>query len=409
MKITIIGAGPSGLICAYKLREKGHDVTLIDKNQKVGRKIFITGKGRCNLTNNCTAEDFFKNIVNNPRFLNTAYGNFTSQDTMKFFEDKGIELVTERGNRVFPKSYNAADIIDALFFGIRNLGVHVRLNETVKHVYKENTQFKVETDYGTYFADKLVIATGGKSYSLTGSTGDGYHFAENFGHTIITPVPGLCALQISENIPFNLYKFTLKNVSLKVVANNKTFQEQGEITFYKEGVAGPIAITISSLINRIDPSKITMEIDLKPALSEQKIDERILREIENKNNKTLADIISKLLPKEFIKWFNEVAGINDELSLKDLKKEERKKLVSNLKHFKLTFKNLENIDHAIITSGGVSTKEINQKTLESKIVEGLYFAGEIIDVDAFTGGFNMQIAFSTGALVAKSINDFSVQ
>ena len=210
MKVIVIGAGPAGLICSYKLRENNHEVILIDKNEKVGRKIYISGKGRCNLTNNCTFPDFFKNIVNNSRFLNSAYGYFSSKDTMNFFEQKGVELVTERGNRVFPKSYNASEIIDTLFFSIKKLGVKIKLQETVKNITKENNYFKVETDKENYECDKVVIATGGLSYSQTGTTGDGYRFAKNFGHTIIDPVQGLCAIEVMENLPFNLYKFTLK-------------------------------------------------------------------------------------------------------------------------------------------------------------------------------------------------------
>lgn len=403
MRIIVVGAGPAGLIASYKLQEKGHEVTLIEKNEKVGKKIYITGKGRCNVTNNCTQEEFFKNVVNNPRFLYASYGNFTSQDTMEFFASRNIELVTERGNRVFPKSYNACEIAQTLFEANKKIGVNIKLNEKVLSITKNEKTFTVSTNKYSYFADKVVISTGGKSYSHTGSTGDGYKFAQAFGHTIIEPVPGLCALKIKENIPSNLFKFTLKNVTLKVKYNNIKKEEFGEITFYKEGVAGPISLTISSLINRINPKDVSLEIDFKPALDNEKLDARILREIRDKNNKSLLDIINKLLPSEIVPWFLEIAKINTNTALFELKKEERKLLVTSLKQFKLTYLGLEDIDHAIITSGGINTKEINQKTLESNLVSGLYFAGEVIDVDAFTGGFNMQIAFSTGALIAKSI------
>ena len=403
MKIIVIGAGPSGLICSYKLRERGFDVILIDKNEKVGRKIYITGKGRCNVTNNCTREEFFDNIVTNPKFLYSAYNAFNSQDTMELFESNGVPLVTERGNRVFPVSYNAGDIAETLYRINKNSGVQIKLNETVKNVYKKEDAFVVETNKNIYTADRVVISTGGKSYSHTGSTGDGYKFAKNFGHTIINPVPGLTALKIKEEIPTNLYKFTLKNVALKAKYGNTKIQEFGEITFYKEGVAGPISLTISSLINKVEIEKVSLEIDFKPALDNSKLDQRIIRETQNKANKTVEDLIHKLLPSDIVPWFIKNSGIKPDRLVIDLKKEEREQILSNLKSFKLTYLGLDDIDHAIITSGGISVKEINPKNLESKLVNGLFFTGEVIDVDAFTGGFNMQIAFSTGALVAKEI------
>lgn len=404
MKIIVIGAGPSGLICSYKLRNKNHDVLLIDKNEKIGRKIYITGKGRCNLTNNCTWEEFFDNVVTNSKFLYSAYSNFNSQDTMELFESNKVKLVTERGNRVFPASYKASDIVDALFTMIKKSGVAIRLNENVTKVYKNDNEFVVVTNKGQYIADKVVIATGGMSYSHTGSTGDGYKFAKNFGHTIVDTVPGLVPIKIKENIPSSLYKFTLKNVKLTAKYDNTKIEEFGEITFYKEGVAGPIAITISSLINKVKTKDISLSIDFKPALSYEKLDQRIIREAQNKVNKTVEDLLHKLLPSDILPWFVSISKINTKSNVIDLKKEEREKILNWLKDFKLTYVGLDDIDHAIITSGGISTKEINPKTMESKIVPGLYFIGEVIDVDAFTGGFNMQIAFSTGVLASDSID-----
>lgn len=407
MKIIVIGAGPSGLLCSYKLREQGHDVILIDKNEKVGKKIYITGKGRCNVTNNCTIEDFFNNIVTNNKFMFSAYSNFSSQDTIEFFESNNVELITERGNRVFPKSYQASDIAETLYKVNKNIGTIIKLNEIVQSMYKDNNSFVVKTNRNTYESDKVVIATGGKSYSHTGSTGDGYKFAKSFGHTIVDTVPGLCSIKIKENIPTSLYKFTLKNVSLKIATPNKKYEEFGELTFYKEGLAGPISLTLSSLINRINPEDISIEIDFKPALDNQKLEARLIREIQDKNNKNVGDLLRKLLPGDILEWFVKVANVNVESQLNSLPKEERTKIINNLKHFKLTYEGLDDIDHAVITSGGISVKEINPKTMESKIIEGLYFIGEVIDVDAFTGGFNMQIAFSTAALAASSINKLS--
>ena len=401
MRIIVVGAGPSGLMCAYKLKEKGHDVILIDKNEKVGKKIYITGKGRCNVTNNCTQEDFFNNVVTNPKFLYSAFNNFNSQDTMDFFESRGVKLVTERGNRVFPVSYQASEIAKALYDANKQLGVDIKLNEPVISINKTGEVFDIVTKKNSYKADKVVIATGGMSYSHTGSTGDGYKFAKMFGHNIINPVPGLVTLRIKEEIPSVLYRFTFKNVTLKITGPKIKKQEFGEVTFYKEGVAGAAALTLSSSINRIDPSLLSLEIDFKPALTNEKLDARIIREAMDKENKTVSDLVHKLLPKEMVKWFFDISKINPNLSTTDLRKEVREAIVNNLKSFKLTFVGLDDIDRAVITSGGVDVKEINPKTLESKLVPGLYFAGEVIDVDCYTGGYNMQTAICTGALISK--------
>ena len=402
MKIIVIGAGPSGLMCSYKLKEKGFDVLLLEKNEKVAKKVYITGKGRCNITNNCTKEDFFNNVVNNPKFLFSAYNNFTSQDTMEFFESRGVKLITERGNRVYPASYKPQDIVSCLYEACKNIGVDIKLNEPVLSIDKKDS-FIIKTKKNTYEADKVVIATGGKSYAHTGSTGDGYKFAEHFGHTIIEPVPALITLRIKEEIPAILQRFTFKNVSLKVTTPNFKKEEFGEITFYKEGVAGATALTISSLINRIDPSKVSIEIDFKPALDHKKLDARVIREIQSKENKTVKELVHKLLPKEIVDWFLKISKINGDLEVVTLSKEVRESIVNNLKGFKLSYIGLDDIDRAVVTSGGVSTKEVNPNTLESKLVPGLYFSGEVLDVDCFTGGYNLQTAISTGALISKKL------
>lgn len=401
MKYIIVGAGASGLMCAYKLKEKGHDVTIIEKGEKVGKKIYITGKGRCNVTNNCTDEEFFKNIVSNPKFLYSAYSNFNAQDTMSFFENHNVELVTERGNRVFPKSYRAEDIAQTLYRANRALGVEIKLNETVNSIAKNDDLFIIITSRNTYSCDRVVIATGGLSYPHTGSTGDGYKFAENFGHTIVPQVAGLSAFKIKESIPENLYRFTLKNVTIKAVHGKKKYEEFGEITFYKEGIAGAAALSLSSQINRINSEEIELSLDFKPALNEDKLDARILREIKDPINKSIEDVIHKLLPSELVDWFIKISNIERETPLCSLTKEARLQILHWLKNFKVTYDGLDDIQRATVTCGGVSTKEINPKTLESKIISGLYFAGEVIDVDAYTGGFNLQVAFSTGALIAK--------
>ena len=401
MRIIVVGAGPSGLMCSYKLREKGYDVILLEKNEKVAKKVYITGKGRCNITNNCTSEEFFNNVVNNPKFLYSAYNNFTSQDTMEFFESRGVKLITERGNRVYPASYKPQDIVHCLYEANKSLGVDIKLNEPVISIDKKEDTFIVVTKKNTYKADKVVIATGGKSYAHTGSTGDGYTFAKHFGHTIIEPVPALITLRIKEEIPAILQRFTFKNVSLKVITPKFKKEEFGEITFYKEGVAGATALTISSLINRIDPKEVSIEIDFKPALDNKKLDNRVIREIQNKENKNVKELVHKLLPKEIVDWFLKVSKIDGELPLSNLNKNIRETIVNSLKGFKLTYIGLDDIDRAVVTSGGVSTKEVNPNTLESKITPGLYFSGEVLDVDCFTGGYNLQIAICTGALIAR--------
>lgn len=402
MKIVVVGAGASGLMCAYKLKENGHDVILIDKNEKVGKKIYITGKGRCNLTNNCSNEEFFNNIVSNPKFLFSAYYNFNAQDTMEFFENQGVKLVTERGNRVFPESYKAGDIAQALYAANKNIGVTIKLNEKVTSIEHFEDSFLVRTNKGAYGTDRVVIATGGLSYSHTGSTGDGYTFAKMFGHEIIRTVPSLITLRIKEKIPQNLLRFTLKNVTLKMTGEGFKHEEFGEITFYKEGVAGAAALTTSAYINRFN-KPLKLSIDFKPALSFEKLDDRLLRDMKDPKNLIVNDLIGKLLPREIRDWFVQLTHINLEDKLCDLTKEKRERIVQNIKDFELTYVGLDDIERATVTAGGVSVKEINPKTMESKLVPGLYFCGEVIDVDAFTGGFNLQIAFSTAALIAKNL------
>jgi len=403
MKIIVIGAGPSGLMCASKLGQKGCEVIVLEKNEKAGKKIYISGKGRCNVTNNCTEKEFISNVIRNPYFLYNAYKNFTSQNTIEYFESRGVKLVTERGNRVFPESYKAYEITDALVKDCRDHGVRLHFNERVLNIEKKNDYFEIFTLKNTYTADKVVIATGGKSYPLTGSTGDGYKFANDFKHEVIPLVPGLVALKIKENIPSNLLRFTAKNVSLNLKIGKKNISEFGDLTFYNEGVAGPIALTISSMINRIDPKHVSIEIDWKPSLTDDQLENRILREIQAKPKENSYELIRKMIPGELMDFF--VHKCNCDLTVLncELPKATRNQIITNLKHFKLTYLGLDDIERAIVTSGGINTNEINQKTMESKLVNGLYFVGEVLDVDAFTGVFNMQIAFSTGALAGDSI------
>ena len=401
MKVLIIGAGPAGLMCAHQASLKGHEVIIIEKNEKAGKKIYITGKGRCNITNDCSETEFIKNVVSNPKFMYSAINSFSCSNTIDFFESRKVPLVVERGNRVFPKSYHASDITKALLDACRDVDIH--LNETVKNIYKEGNDFIVITNKSEYVVDKVVIATGGISYPSTGSTGDGYSFARSFGHTIVEPVAGLNGLIVKEKISPTLKDFTLKNVSLIAKCGKKTIEEFGELTFLSNGLGGPISLTISSLINRFNPKEVKLFIDLKPPLSNETLDARIVKDIAKKPNVTYISFLRGFMPAAIIPLFLEKTKIPSDKMMHSFTVEERKIMVSNLKGLEFSFVSLDKIDRAIITSGGVSVKEVNAKTLESKKVSGLYFAGEVLDLDAFTGGFNMQIALSTGYLAGNSL------
>lgn len=401
--IIVVGGGASGSLCAYKLKEKGLDVLLIEKNNAIGKKINITGKGRCNLTNDCNEKEFIENIVRNGKFLYSSINTFSSKDTMNFFESKGVFLEITRGNRVFPKSMDARDISNALYKALKSVGVNIHFEEEVINITKENDIFKVITNKATYVADKVIIATGGKSYPLTGSTGDGHKFAKSFSHTVTDLVPGLCGLRIKDEIDSKLFKYTIKNVTMIAKTPNHEFKEFGDITFYKGLIAGPIALTLSSLINRINPNDVELSVDFKPALSFDQLDKRLIREVQNVKNNTIEDILKTLLPTELIPWFAKVSSIKLENNIKQLSKENREYILNCLKNFKINYDGLDDISRATVTSGGVDIKEINSSTMESKLVKNLYFIGEIIDVDAFTGGFNLQIAFSTAATLAANI------
>lgn len=401
MKILCIGAGASGLFFALNAAQRGHEVLVLETNEKPGRKLSLTGKGRCNVTNCCETSEVIKNIVSNPRFLYSALSRWTPQQTMAFFEENGCPLKVERGNRVFPVSDQSADIVSCLVRLCAANGVTIRYKERVRQTFKDNGHFYVVTNKGRYEGDALVIATGGRSYPLTGSLGDGYVFAKSFGHTIIDPVSALCPLRIKETIYPELLRFTLKNVALS--AKGPSFKKSlfGDLEFFPGALGGPIALSMSSYINRLGP--LSMELDFKPALDEAKLDARLLREVEKAPNENVSYLLSRLLPTEILPFFFEKADMDQSRLLCELKREERKKILALLKRFPLTYLGLESIDKGIITSGGVNTKEIDSKTLESKLVKGLYFIGEVIDVDALTGGFNLQIAFATAFAAAYSI------
>ncbi|WP_019124807.1 NAD(P)/FAD-dependent oxidoreductase [Peptoniphilus grossensis] len=389
MKIAIIGGGPAGVMCAIKAAEN-HQVTIFEKNEKLGKKLFITGKGRCNLTNYCDEREFLKNIVNNSSFMYSSIYSFSPFTTYYYFEELGLPLKVERGNRVFPASDKSSDVIRAYEKKLKALGVKINLNYEVTSIEKVNGEFMIN---GREKFDKVVIATGGISYKLTGSTGDGYKFAKDFGHKVIDQVPGLIGINLKNN--FSLAGLTLKNVELKVLKDKKIIsREFGEMLFTHRGISGPIVLTTSSKINRL--KDFEMYLDLKPALDPEKLDARILRDFHENQNKNLENVMKSLLPRDLIIYVLESAGISGDKKVNQITKEDRESLIRTIKNFSLKFDSLDDIDRAIVTSGGVDVKDIDPKTMESKKVSGLYFIGEVLDLDGLTGGFNIQIANSTG-------------
>ena len=405
MRTIVIGAGPAGMNAAIHAASENNEVIIIEKNEKAGKKLFITGKGRCNVTNNCSEREFINHVVSNPKFLFSAIHRFSSKHTMEFFESRGVPLVTERGNRVFPKSYHAYDITDGLVKECRRLHVRFEFNTNVLSIQPSGSSFVVRTDKGDFPADAVVVATGGLSYPSTGSTGDGYRFAKRFNHTILPTSPALTGIRIKESIPRNLHGFALKNVSFSVKGDKFKHSEFGEMTFYDNYLDGPIIITTSSFMTHLDPSGLQMEIDFKPALNEEVLFDRIAREVNGNPNGTVEDLLRALLPAPMIQFFKENTDIDYRKECHYFSKKERLELIHSLKHFSLTFDGLMGYERAIVTSGGVSTKEIDSKTMESKIMPNLYFVGEVLDVDALTGGFNIQIALSTGASAGDAIKE----
>lgn len=396
MRIAIIGGGASGLMAGGLLAGKA-DVTIFDGNEKCGKKIYITGKGRCNLTNNCTVEEYLSNVVHGERFMMSAINGFNCQDTINFFENLGMQTVTERGKRVFPFSQKASDVTKTLEKNAKNC--QFKFNEKVLNISKNGDVFEVKTSLKTYKFDKVIVATGGKSYPATGSTGDGYKIAKSFGHNIIKPCPALVPIKFKDKM--NLEGLSLKNVSLKAKINGKEKSLFGEMLFTNDAISGPIALSMSSFIgeNKID----VLSIDFKPALNEDALEKRLLRDMEENKNKNFSYILRGLLPIRMANEFMKRLKIDENLKVNSVKAETRKKLIKLLKEFPLEYAGLYPIEAGIVTSGGVDLKEINPKTMESKLVKGLYFVGEVLDVDCLTGGFNLQTAFSTAYACAKFI------
>ena len=399
MKVIVIGGGPAGMLAAISASMQGNDVTILEKMNSLGKKLCITGKGRCNITSSLPIEEFIKNTPGNGKFLYSAFQNFNNQDIINLLKEEGLKTKEERGNRVFPVTDRASDVLDALIKKLKKQGVKIITNCKADEILTEkNRVIGVKAQNKIYEADKIILATGGKSYPTTGSTGDGYKFAKKLGHTIIEPKPSLVALETrgqSIEICQKLQGLTLKNVGIKFVKDNKAIYEDfGEMLFTHFGVSGPTILSGSAHLVRTNIENVKLIIDLKPALSEEKLEERILRDFESEKNKDFKNSLDQLLPKKLIPVVVEMMNIDKKVN--EVTKVERKKLIEILKKFMIEISGFRPVEEAIITAGGVSVKEINPKTMESKLVKGLYFAGEIIDVDSYTGGFNLQIAYSTG-------------
>ncbi len=425
-RVCIIGGGAAGLMAAYAAAKKGNTVLLIEKNEKLGKKIYITGKGRCNFTNDCSVEDFLSNVVRGERFLKGCLYSFSPQKAMEFFEEYGLSIKTERGNRVFPVSDHASDVTKTLEKACKSVGVKIHLNEIVKSVTtmsniitlsdidssEKSTEtndamtriFLIKTDKGEYECDVCIIATGGLSYPTTGSTGDGYQFAKAFSHKVTDLKAGLCGVNLQGNLHKDLQGLSLRNISITAKNGEKTvYSGFGEALFTHFGISGPLILTLSSLINRLPLNQISLFLDFKPALDEQTLDKRLLRDFEKYKNKKISNALVDLLPQKLIPILLKSAEISSEKNVNALTKSERAALVKALKGFPLKIQSLRGFEEAIITSGGVDLSEINPKTMESKKIPGLKFCGEVLDVDAFTGGFNLQIAFSTGFAAGNTI------
>lgn len=423
--VVVIGGGAAGMMAAVSAAKKGHSVTLLEKNEKLGKKVYITGKGRCNLTNNCEVEELLQAVCVNRKFLYSAFYGFTSQDTIEFFENAGMKTKTERGNRVFPVSDHSSDVIAAMSRTLRQEGVKVLLDTEVSEVEFENlpgaedavdkkgkvsgyirnvTGVKLK-DGSRIPADAVIVATGGISYRTTGSTGDGYRFAKEMGHSIADLSPSLVPIETADGWAEKLQGLSLRNVEVTVLDGKKElYREFGEMMFTHYGVTGPLILTAScSIQKKLKAHPLQLLINLKPALSEEQLDARILREFEAAKNKQLKNVLGTLYPAKLIPVMIERSGIPGEKPVHEISREERKQLIELTRHFPLTLLRLRDYNEAIITRGGVSVKEVNPTTMESKMVKGLYFAGEVLDLDAVTGGYNLQIAWATGHAAGSSV------
>ena len=399
MRVAIIGGGASGLFAGGLLAKANIDTCIFDGNEKLGKKLYITGKGRCNLTNDCPVESYLENVVNGKKFMQSAINKFNCQDTMKYFEALGCPLKVERGGRVFPVSDKSSDVIKALTKSVTSCDIH--LNEKVKTIINQDNTFKIVTDLNSYTFDKVIVASGGKSYQATGSKGDGYNFAKSFSLNVVPPRSALCPIKLKDDFCKELQGLSLKNVKLCAKTESKSYEFFGEMLFTGDGISGPIALSLSSFLN--EERSVELYIDFKPALSREQLEERLKRDISSNLNKEASFLIKSLLPKSLIEPFLQTCNIDKHKKLNSLTVKERQNIVSNLKHFALSFNGLYPVESGIITAGGVDLKEINPKTMEAKRVPNLYFIGEVLDIDCLTGGYNLQTAFSTAYACANAI------
>lgn len=404
-KVVVIGGGAAGMVAASTASSMGHDVTLVEKNERLGRKLLITGKGRCNITNDCDIEELIENTPTNGKFLYSAFYTFTNEQVIDMFNSLGVKTKTERGKRVFPESDKAKDVVVALEKQMKQNKVNVVLNANVKKIEQKNGKIEsvVLSNNKIIKCDSVIIATGGVSYPRTGSTGDGYKFAKSLGHTIIKPKPSLIGLETFEDV-YSLNKLSLRNIAIKVIdkKGKSIYEDFGEMEFSDIGIEGPVIRSASCRMKSFENETYKVIVDLKPALDEEMLDKRIQKDFKKYTNKKFENSLDDLLPKKLIPYIINLSGIDKELVVHQISRKQRKDLVNLLKNLEFNIRNYKSIDEAIITSGGVKTSEISSSTMESKLIKGLFFAGEVIDVDAYTGGFNLQIAFSTGYLAGIS-------
>ena len=405
-KVLIIGGGAAGMMAAAFAAKNGNRVEVFEKNEKLGKKLFITGKGRCNITNAADLEDFFPAVTNNPKFLYSAFYSFTNEQVISFFEELGVKTKVERGGRVFPVSDHSSDVIQALKSEMERLGVKINLNAEVKELITEKSSTG-ETVNGIRLVsgkkisgDAVIVATGGISYPSTGSTGDGYRFARRCGHKVSELSPSLVPMEVKEWYAGELMGLSLRNIEIRITdGKKKLYQEFGEMLFTHYGVTGPVILSASSVVGKkLKDTELTLHIDLKPALTEEQLDKRVLREFETNHNRQFKNAVDSLFPSKLRPVIVELSGIPEEKKVHEITKEERLRFVRLIKDFTMTLTGLRGYNEAIITKGGVSVKEIDPGTMESKLIKGLYFAGEVLDLDAVTGGYNLQIAWSTGYL-----------
>ena len=409
-KVLIIGGGAAGMMAAAFAAKNGNRVEVFEKNEKLGKKLFITGKGRCNITNAADLEDFFSAVTSNPKFLYSAFYSFTNEQVISFFEELGVKTKVERGGRVFPVSDHSSDVIQALKNEMERLGVKINLNAEVKELITEKSSTG-ETVNGIRLVsgkkisgDAVIVATGGISYPSTGSTGDGYRFARRCGHKVSELSPSLVPMEVKEWYAGELMGLSLRNIEIRITdGKKKLYQEFGEMLFTHYGVTGPVILSASSVVGKkLKDTELTLHIDLKPALTEEQLDKRVLREFETNHNRQFKNAVDSLFPSKLRPVIVELSGIPEEKKVHEITKEERLRFVRLIKDFTMTLTGLRGYNEAIITKGGVSVKEIDPGTMESKLVKGLYFAGEVLDLDAVTGGYNLQIAWSTGYLAGMN-------